>query len=92
MMARRLSPVAALVLTCLLLGGCEEPSAPWEPAPPQYAVSSGFDSGSSLPESRFDPRATAAMVFFFVVLPCGLIGGWSLFWWLEQWSVTTVLN
>lgn len=73
-----------MLLTSLLLGGCAEPSAPWEPAPPQYAVSSGFDSGSSLPESRFNPRATAAMVFFFVVLPCGLIAGWSLIWWLEH--------
>ena len=76
--------MAAMLLTSLLLGGCAEPSAPWEPAPPQYAVSSGFDSGSSLPESRFNPRATAAMVFFFVVLPCGLIAGWSLIWWLEH--------
>lgn len=68
----------------LALTGCMEPDAEWIPALPQSAEAGGLDPSATIARSRIDGDTTAALLFFFAVLPCGLVGGWSLFWWVQH--------
>lgn len=68
----------------LALAGCMEPDAEWIPAPPQSPEARGLDPSETIARSRIDGDTTAALLFFFVVLPCGLVGAWSLFWWVQH--------
>jgi len=83
-MARGQAAGTLVLWASLAMTGCIEPDADWVPAPPQSADARGLDPSDTIASSRIDGDTTAALLFFFVVLPCGLIGGWSLFWWLQH--------
>ncbi len=66
------------------LAGCSEPDAPWEQAPPQSAVARSLHPRATVAGARINPDTTAGLLFFLWALPCGLVAGWSLFWWLHH--------
>lgn len=71
----------SLLLASLALAGCMESEVAWEPVPAQEAAPYPLAPRSILAASRVDPGTSAAVVFFFAVLPLGLVAAWSALWW-----------
>jgi hypothetical protein len=83
-MERRRASLGIVWAALLTLTGCMEPTAPWEAAPPQSPDTPSLAPQWTTARSRVDADTTAALLFFLVVAPCGLVGAWSLFWWVEH--------
>lgn len=72
------------LVAVVVLAGCFEPTTPWEPAPPQSEAERDLGPREIVAGHRINPDATAVVLFVLWAVPCALVAGWSLLWWLHH--------